>query len=158
MPEIKSHIRRRRLVLSAAIAALLIFTTNGVFAASPADLLEQQRARINNAVTERNALLDRIQFVGHNDDSIQLASINASELTVAYALQALESVIPLVRPGVSGASLRGVGEPMQMLCEFQVTQMISDSVLLVDSRIRDEVQKQIENAKSACGVIVAVTS
>lgn len=158
MPEIKSHIQRRRIILGTAIAALLIFATNGVFAGSPADLLKQQRARINNAVTERNALLDRIQFAGHNNDSVQLASINASELTIAYALQALESVIPLVRPGVSGASLKGVGEPMQMLCEFQVTQMICDSALIADSRIRDEVQKQIKNTKSACGVILAVTS
>jgi hypothetical protein len=60
--------------LDAAIAASLIFTTNGVFAASPVDLLERQRALINNAISERNALLDRIHFVGQNDDSVQLAS------------------------------------------------------------------------------------
>jgi hypothetical protein len=147
-----------------AVAALLIFTTNGAFAASATDLLRQQRSRIDNAVTARNALLHRIHFVGHNDDSVQLASINASELTVEYALQALESVIGLVRPGArqmngrSEGSLRGVGEPMLTLCQLQVTQMASDSAGVVDSRIRDEVQKQIENVRAACGVIVAVTN
>ncbi|MCX4151996.1 MULTISPECIES: hypothetical protein [Paraburkholderia] len=151
-----------------AVAALLIFTTSGAFAASAADLLKQQRSRINAAITARNALLDRIHFTGHNDDSLQLASINASELTVAYALQALENVIELVRPaarqtnsggaGAGAGSLRGVGEPMLTLCQVQMTQMASDSAELVDWRIRDEVQKQIENVRAACGAIGAVTN
>jgi hypothetical protein len=147
-----------------AIAALLIFTTSGAFAASAADSLKQQRSRINVAITERNALLDRIHFTGHNDDSVQLASINASELTVAYALQALENVIELVRPagrqknGRSQGGLGGVGEPMLMVCQFQVAQMVSDSAQLGDSRIREEVQKQIENVRAACGAIVAATN
>ncbi|MFM0265587.1 H-NS family nucleoid-associated regulatory protein [Paraburkholderia sediminicola] len=149
-----------------AVAALLIFTTSGAFAASAADLLKQQRSHINAAITARNALLDRIHFTGHNDDSLQLASINASELTVAYALQALENVIELVRPaarqtngaGAGAGSLRGVGEPMLTLCQVQMTQMASDSAELVDSRIRDEVQKQIENVRAACGAIGATWS
>jgi hypothetical protein len=147
-----------------AVAALVVFTTSSAIAAPDVELLKQHRARIDDAITTRNALLDRIHFVGHNDDSVQLASINASELTVEYALQALENVIELVRPaaqqtnGRGGKSLRGVGEPMLMLCQAQVSQMASDSAELVDSRIRDEVNKQIENVRGACGAIVAVTN
>lgn len=147
-----------------SVAVLLFIATSGAFAASTADSLKQQRSRINKAITERNALLDRIHFTGHNGDSVQLASINASELTVVYALQALETVIELVRPdarqksGRSQGGLGGVGEPMQMVCQLQVDQMDSDSAELEDSRIREEVEKQIENVRAACGAIAAATN
>jgi hypothetical protein len=36
--------------------------------------------------------------------------------------------------------------------------MVSDSAELEDSRIREEVQKQIENVRAACGAIVAATN
>jgi hypothetical protein len=147
-----------------AVAALLIIATSGALGASATDSLKQQRSRINNAIAERNALLDRIHFTGHNGDSVQLASINASELTVAYALQALENVIELVGPatrqknGRREGGLGRVSEPMLMICQFQVDQMVSDSAELEDSRIRDEVQKQIDNVRAACSAIVAVTN
>ncbi|MEM5388339.1 hypothetical protein VSR68_32945 [Paraburkholderia phymatum] len=142
-----------------AFAALLALIANGAVAASPSEVLRQQRLHIDNAITARNAMLDRIHFVGHNDDSVQLASINGSELTVEYALQALEGVLGLVHRG-SGkpVDLKAVGEPMLMLCQAQVTQMASDSAQLADSRIRDEVEKQIDNVRAACSAIVAVTN
>lgn len=140
-------------------AALLALVANGAFAASPGEVLRQQRLRIDNGITARNAMLDRIHFVGHNGDSVQLASINASELTIEYALQALEGVFGVVHraPGKE-VRLNAVGEPMLMLCQAQVTQMTSDSAQLADSRIRDEVEKQIDNVRAACGAIVAVTN
>jgi hypothetical protein len=146
------------------LAALLASATTGAFAASPVDVLRQQRLKINHAIDERNALLDRIHFVGFNDDSVQLASINASELTVAYALQALESVVELDRSSAQqpnndrNRGLRPVGQSMLMVCQFQLSQMDSDSAELKDSRIRDEVQKQIENVRAACGAITAATN
>lgn len=147
-----------------AVAILLMFTVSGAFAASAADSLKQQRSRINNEITERNALLDHIHFTGHNGDSVQLASINASELTVAYALQALENVLELVRPaapqksGQTQGGLGAVGESILMVCQLQLAQLVSDSGELKDSRIRDEVQKQIENVRGACGAIAAATN
>lgn len=67
---------------------------NAVFAAAPSsEVLRLQRSRIDQAISARNALLERIHFAGHNDDSVQLASINGSELTVRYALEALEGVL-----------------------------------------------------------------
>jgi len=101
------------------LAALFVFTTGNAFAAAPSALLRQQRLRIDGAISARNALLDRIHFVGGNDDSVQLASISASELTVEYALQALEGVFAMIdhRTGKQ-AGLKSVGEPMSMLCQL----------------------------------------
>jgi hypothetical protein len=146
-----------------AFASLLVLTAGGASAATSVDLLRQQRSRIDNAITARNTLLDRIHFAGHNNDSVQLASINASELTVEYALQALEEAIELLRPhtqktnGSGQGKLGGVGEPLQMLCQVQVGQLVSDNAELEDSRIREEVEKQIDNVRAACSAIVTVT-
>lgn len=142
-----------------AVAVLLALSMNAAFAASPSEVLRQQRSRIDHAISARNALLDRIHFAGHNDDSVQLASINSSELTVEYALQALEGVLALGGRGAGkDRSLKAVGQSMLMVCQLQVGQMVSDTAQLTDSRIRDEVEKQIENIRAACDAIVAETN
>ncbi len=62
---------------------------------TPLQSLQMQRSRVDAGISDRTALLDRIHFSGHNDDSVQLASINAAELTVEYALQAVEAVVAI---------------------------------------------------------------
>ncbi|MFL9889049.1 hypothetical protein PQR66_38925 [Paraburkholderia agricolaris] len=78
------------------LAVLLLASSTMARAVTPRDALPQQRAKINDAIDARNRFLDRIGFAGHNNDSAELASINASELTVVYALQALDDVIGIV--------------------------------------------------------------
>jgi hypothetical protein len=83
---------------------------------------------------------------------------------------AQEGVDPIVEVGKKSprAEFLEFGKRLNALMELrgisandisiQVSQMASDSAEPVDSRIRDEVNKQIENVRGACGAIVAVTN
>jgi hypothetical protein len=141
-------------------AALMLAAINSALAATPHDVLLQKRAWINDAIDARNRFLDQIHFAGHNNDSAELASINSSELTVVYALQALDDVLGIVdkRSVTVRKGLKQIGDSMLMVCQAQVTQIVSDAAQLDDPRIRNEVDKQVDNVRAACGAIVAVTN
>ncbi|WP_155301732.1 hypothetical protein [Burkholderia gladioli] len=47
---------------------------------------------------------------------------------------------------------------MEMICQSQLGQILFDSALLSDERIRSEVEKRIENVRDACGAISSATS
>lgn len=47
---------------------------------------------------------------------------------------------------------------MLMVCQAQVTHLVSDSTQLDDPRIREEVDKQVDDVRAACGAIVAASS
>ena len=142
------------------LAVLLLASSAMAHGATPRDALQQQRAKINDAIDARNRFLDRIGFAGYNNDSAELASINASELNVVYALQALEDMIRIVdnKSATVRDGLKQVGNSMLMVCQAQVTQLVSDSAQLDDPRIRNEVDKQVDNVRAACGAIVAATN
>lgn len=142
------------------LAMLLLAASTMAHAGSPRQALQQQRAKINDAIDVRNRFLDRIGFVGNNNDSAELASINGSELTVVYALQSLDDLLTIVdnKSATVRGGLKQVGNSMLMICQAQVAQLVSDSAQLDDPRIRKEVGKQVDNVRTACGAIVAATN
>ncbi|MBN3761136.1 hypothetical protein [Burkholderia sp. Ac-20365] len=145
--------------LDIILALLLLASSPIAHAATPLDVLQQQQTKINDAIDARNRFLDKIGFAGHSNDSVELASINGSELTVIYTLQALDDMLRIVekKSATVRTGLKHVGNSMVMVCQAQLTQIASDGAQLDDSRIRKEIDKQINNVRAACDAIVAVT-
>jgi hypothetical protein len=122
--------------------------------------LTQQRAKMDAEINTRNALLDRLKIKPFTNDTNQLASINSSELSIEYTLEALENYLvsldnseKMKDEDLSKKTIEDMRRSLASICESQLVDLKVASDSLENSEIKKQVDKQAKNSEVACDMV-----
>jgi hypothetical protein len=118
--------------------------------------LIEQKTKIDDEITARNKLLDRLHIKPMSEETNLLASINSYETTVEYLLDAANSAMSLTLgheakdKAVQREQLANLSSALTNACTAQKMEMLFTNEQMPNVPVKEEVIKQIENVRTAC--------